>query len=250
MKTKFRKQAQIEMPIVPTIVHLDLYRHDIVKALEDGTNIGIELGVAKGIFSERMLNSGKFKHFFGVDVYGDIHDINEYKYALRRLGLLSNYRLLRMTFSEALDLFEDEFFDFIYVDGFAHTGEEGGETLVQWYRKLKVGGIMAGDDYHDDWPLVKWAVNNFASEIQVELNVTGNRETVEYCEYPSWFFAKRCSAPEKISLSRKLKKVAESEKHRIYKNRIGKTAKLKGALRSALQSLGLLGVVKTLLRYD
>ena len=43
-----------------------------------------------------------------------------------------------MTFDDAIDLFEDQFFDFIYIDGFAHTGEEGGETLIKWYRKLKV----------------------------------------------------------------------------------------------------------------
>lgn len=44
---------------------------------------------------------------------------------------------------------------FIYVDGYAHTGEDRGKTLFDWYPKLKIGGLMAGDDYHDDWPLVK-----------------------------------------------------------------------------------------------
>jgi hypothetical protein len=34
-----------------------------------------------------------------------------------------------MSFDDALDIFDDEFFDFIYIDGFAHTGEEGGNQL-------------------------------------------------------------------------------------------------------------------------
>ena len=89
------------------------YRHDIVKllSLSEG-NIGVELGVAKGIFSSRMVDSGYFSSFIGIDMYGDTyHDVGEYKEALRRVGLLSNFKLLRMTFDEAYDLFEDESLD-------------------------------------------------------------------------------------------------------------------------------------------
>ncbi len=131
--------------------------------------MGIELGVARGIFSRRMVESGKFTLFFGVDEYGgDVHNTTEYKDALRHIGINRHYHLLRMRFDEAIDLFKDNFFDFIYVDGFAHTGEEGGQTLYSWYKKLKVGGIIAGDDYSNDWPLVVWTVNEFAKNIGVE----------------------------------------------------------------------------------
>lgn len=57
--------------------------------LTGSENIGIELGVAAGGFSSAMVNSGAFKLFFGVDIYGDNHDVNEYKTALREVGLAS-----------------------------------------------------------------------------------------------------------------------------------------------------------------
>jgi hypothetical protein len=171
-------------------IYDNYHRHDIVAALKGRNNVGIELGVAGGHYSERMVRSGKFKRFYGVDLYEDHHNTKEYVSALSLVGIEENYSLLRMSFDDALDLFEDNFFDFIYFDGYAHTGEEGGKTFSDWYKKLKVGGVFAGDDYHDDWPLVKWAVNDMVSKLNCELNVTGKTENTHLNRYPSWFFTK------------------------------------------------------------
>ena len=174
-------------------------RDGVLRGLKGKSNVGIELGVAGGSFSTRIIETGKFSKVFGVDTYDDYyHHIDEYREAISRVGLMSNYSLLRMTFEEALSLFPDEFFDFIYVDGFAHTGQEGGQTLADWYPKLKVGGIMAGDDYHDDWPLVQWAVNDFASALGVGLSITEKTESHSYNRYPSWFIAKTQSATKDV----------------------------------------------------
>jgi hypothetical protein len=167
------------------------YRHDLIKLLPLETNlIGVELGVAKGIFSKRMVESKKFAHFFGIDQYGDHHDTEEYKKALEYIGLFSNYKLLRMTFDEALDLFPDQSLDFVYIDGYAHTGEEGGETIYKWYNKIKVGGLLTGDDYHSDWPLVVRAVNEFSKEADLHLRITEITEKEMFCKYPSWAMVK------------------------------------------------------------
>ena len=165
-----------------------LRRHDIATFLDGDENIGVELGVAEGIFSERMIRSGKFKQYFGVDMYSDRgHDTNQYKSALRRVGLFSPYKLLRMRFDEALDLYEDESLDFIYIDGYAHGGEEGGETIFSWYSKVKVGGLVAGDDYHQDWPLVLEAVDEFIRQSGEQLMLTEITEPdVPYSGYPTW----------------------------------------------------------------
>ena len=170
----------------------DYHRHDIVKLLtETSGNLGIELGVAKGIFSERMMSSDYFKQFFGVDMYADLHNTEQYKEALKRVGLFQPYKLMRMRFDEALDLFEDQTFDFIYVDGYAHTGEEGGETIFQWFKKLKIGGLIAGDDYDAEaWPLVVEAVDDFVNKAGGELLVTGLIEEESYCQHPTWAMVK------------------------------------------------------------
>jgi SAM-dependent methyltransferase len=177
-------------PKVKLKVHDNYHRHDVLEALKGNNNLGIELGVAGGHYSKRMVQSGKFKRFYGVDLYEDHHDTKEYISALKLVGIEEDYTLLRMSFDDAIELFEDTFFDFIYFDGYAHTGEEGGKTFSDWYRKLKVGGVFAGDDYHDDWPLVKWAVNDIVSKLDCELNITGKVENTHLNRYPSWFFTK------------------------------------------------------------
>lgn len=171
------------------------HRHDILRLLPEGAGrVGLELGVAGGEFSRRMVQSGRFEQFFGVDMYADTHDVAQYKTALRRVGLTAPYKLLRMTFAQAYDLFDDESIDFIYIDGYAHSGQEGGETIWHWARKVKIGGLIAGDDYHSDWPLVMEAVNRFADETGFELCVTTLTEPgVDYAEHPTWAMLK--SAP-------------------------------------------------------
>ena len=174
------------MPLIDRQVIPQSHRHDVVNLLDGDQNVGIELGVAEGVFSERMLASGRFKHFIGIDMYADGHDVEQYKRTLRRLGLKSSYKLLRMRFDEAFDLFDDESLDFVYVDGYAHGGEEGGETIFNWYSKVKVGGVIAGDDYSPAWPLVCKAVDEFASQLGAPILLTEITEPDNpYCRYPT-----------------------------------------------------------------
>ncbi|UFH35713.1 class I SAM-dependent methyltransferase [Flavobacterium acetivorans] len=218
-KTSVVKIAREKTPNVELEIMDNMLRHDVVNELVGVDNIGIELGIATGVYSKRMINSGKFKLFWGVDQYGDMHNTTEYKRALRYIGLdVVNYRLLRMTFEEAYDLYDDNYFDFIYIDGYAHTGEEGGKTIIEWYKKLKVGGILAGDDYHDDWPLVKWAVNDFTSKLGAKLSVTGGQEDVQYCWYPTWYLRKEKDVLIEPNLE--LINIAIKEKKRIGNKRI------------------------------
>jgi len=187
---KIRKLALQNTPKINLKNHPNYFRHDVIASLKENNCIGIELGVAGGHFSSRMIKSGKFKKFYGVDLYEDHHNVDEYIKALKFIGLLENYVLIRMSFEEAINLFEDNFFDFIYFDGYAHTGEEGGKFFTDWYKKLKIGGVFAGDDYSDEWPLVKWAVNYMVQQLGCELNITGRVENTHLNKYPSWFFIK------------------------------------------------------------
>ena len=227
----------------------NMLRHEIVEHLRGSGNIGIELGVAEGVYSKRMMNSNKFARFFGVDVYSDTHDTTEYKRAIKYVGLSdSRYTLLRMTFEDALDLFEDEYFDYIYIDGFAHTGEEGGKSLIDWHRKLKVGGIFAGDDYHDDWPLVKWAVNDFANQLGTDVTVTSREEDSVWSSYPSWFIIKPNDGIVP-SLDEQLYKIAMTEKKRIHNKRNGRRVKYQQMIGKILKAFGLKQAVLNVMRH-
>ena len=211
---EIKRLAAEKAPKVSARIEKDFYRHNVINSLVGTGNVGIELGVAGGDFSKRMIDSGKFKIFYGVDLYSDHHNTNEYKHALKFVGLENNYRLLRMSFDDALELFDDDYFNFIYFDGYPHTGEEGGKTFVDWFRKAKIGGVIAGDDYHDDWPLVKWAVNTFAKALDVELSVTGKTETTNLSHYPSWFFTKTRNADLSGLLDEKLFAIGQEEKEK------------------------------------
>jgi Methyltransferase domain len=216
--------ARDRMPELQVLRRPGTARWDVIEGLAPGGNVGVELGVAAGSFSARMIQSGRFRAFFGVDAYTDGHGVQEYQAALRATGLWSEYRLLRMTFDQAAPLFDDGSLDFIYVDGFAHTGCEGGRTLADWYPKLRPGGIMAGDDYHvGDWPLVVWAVHEAAAQLKVPVHVTDEVQVETYNRYPSWSFVKPADGPQALRFSDDLRAFGDAEKARI------------GALRKAIR---------------
>jgi len=78
----------------------------------------------------------------------------------------------------------DEDFDFIYIDGNAGSGQEKGETIFNWYCKLKPGGIYSGHDYYKKYPLTIENVNKFAERYEKQLNFTTERK------FNSWWVVK------------------------------------------------------------
>lgn len=168
------------------------YRQEIVlKSKKMG--VGVELGVAEGVMSERIMNLRHLSFLYSIDMYaGDRgHNDEQYKRALKRLQPHKERNsIIRLKFDIALNLFPDNYFDFIYIDGYAHTGEEDGQTLHQWYPKLKSGGVFSGDDYHHDWPKVIHEVNNFVSINKLKLHLVECSEELQYCKYPTWYTIK------------------------------------------------------------
>jgi len=156
-------------------------REELPTLLQRGSR-GVELGVAKGHYARQLLNSEKFDELWLVDRWADHHDLLEYHYVVRTMP---QARVLRETFKAAADLFEDASFDFVYVDGYAHTGQEGGHTLDQWWPKVCPGGIFAGHDYcPKHWRPTVDAVDRFVERHWLTLNVTSE------ARYPSWWVRK------------------------------------------------------------
>jgi len=168
-------------------------RRDDVATLFRAGGVGVELGVAAGDFSERILKRSGVGYLYSIDMWaGDRgHGIDQYREAIARL---SPYRdrnaIMRMRFDEALPLFSDQSLDFIYVDGYAHDGELNGQTFREWYPKLRSGGIIAGDDYAPEWPLVVAAVDAFAAANGLEIHVIDCHEDQWNSMYPTWFAMK------------------------------------------------------------
>jgi hypothetical protein len=155
--------------------------------------VGIELGVARARFASMLLDNTDLDYLYGVDMYADrSHTLDQYRAALKLMDRhRRRYSLLKMRFDEALPLFDDDFFDFIYIDGYAHTGEENGQTLYDWWPKLKEGGVFAGDDYTPAWPLVRSAVDKFAAEHGLDVFVITPATTGQSSYSPTWFAIKK-----------------------------------------------------------
>lgn len=177
-------------------------RDDIADLLAEG-GVGIELGVAEGYFSRKILERSKLEFLYSVDMYaGDRgHDVAQYRKALETLApYRARNMLIKMRFDEALPLFPDDYFDFIYIDGYAHTGEESGKTFFDWFPKLKVGGIFAGDDYDpQNWPQVVSAVDGFVACAGLDMMVIEQSEEARrlngWSRSPTWLAVKTDDKP-------------------------------------------------------
>lgn len=155
--------------------------------------IALELGVATGGFSHAILKNSACKYLYSIDRYTDRgHDDREYLGALKKLD---EYRerstLIRASFADCLHLFPDNYFDFIYIDGYAHTGQEDGKTIRDWWPKLKPGGLYCGDDYSPKWPLVIEQANAFAESKGLKLHVINCVPGDDWAsKEPSWLVEK------------------------------------------------------------
>jgi len=149
--------------------------------------MAIELGVAAGTFSAQLLSTNPFiKTLYSIDKWDDHHDHAEMQRAqqtLSRFGARS--KIIHATFAEALAQFEKESIDLIYIDGYAHTGQEEGKTLADWWPIVKPGGIFAGHDYDSKFPKTIEVVDRFVQTHHLVLQIILDRNT-----YASWWVEK------------------------------------------------------------
>lgn len=121
----------------------------------------IEIGVARGNFSEYLATKTECEKLYLVDPYRNF-SLEEYTDAMNNYDMEYEYQFcknrmskyeprvefVRKTSMEALGDFEDNSMDFVYIDG-NHSYENTTEDLENYWNKVKVGGILAGDDFYE-----------------------------------------------------------------------------------------------------
>lgn len=164
-------------------------RNAIPMFLDDmGYKTGAELGVARGRFSRILLKRSAIKMLYSVDKWDGErgHDRRQYFRAMNALhGFGRRSMVLRLSFSEAKDLFEDNSLDFIYIDGYAHETGLMDRTLREWWPKVRRGGLLSGHDYCDMYHKVKKAVDDLAERQRLKMHTT------DQDRIPSWMVLKR-----------------------------------------------------------
>lgn len=137
--------------------------------------VGVEIGVAEGFTTEHLLKNVEGLTLYGVDPYEDYIDwdnnlVNSKKNKEETLSKVSGYKnffLYETTSDDAVDKFENESLDFVFVDGL-HTYEQVLKDCRNYYPKLKVGGYLIGHDY-TRIEGVHNAANEFSSEINLAI---------------------------------------------------------------------------------
>jgi hypothetical protein len=139
------------------------HRNDIPFFLNEKglTGYGAEIGVFRGEYSEVLLKSwcgqklyliDAWKHVDGaVDIsnYSDEnHELNYLETLTRVAPYGSKVEILRGFSKDVSRNFQDEYFDFVYLDA-GHTYRNVTTDIRSWYPKIKVNGYLMGHDYLD-----------------------------------------------------------------------------------------------------
>jgi predicted O-methyltransferase YrrM len=69
-----------------------------------------------------------------------------------------NYNVIKATSKVAAKMFLNESLDVVFID-LDHSYKAVKEDIKLWLPKVKKGGFIAGDDYHENWKGVIQAVD-------------------------------------------------------------------------------------------
>ena len=162
---------------------------DIFK--DAGPIIGLEIGVFNGLNASNLLRNLPNLTLHGIDPYQTYDDwcgaidnsvLTEAENTAVEYTQLYKDRFIshKKTSDAAVHSFNDNYFDFIFIDG-RHDYEQVLNDCINYYPKVKPGGIFSGHDYLQHIGGVVQAVNEFALKIN---------KSIELMETSSWKIVK------------------------------------------------------------
>ncbi len=175
---------------------------DFLLAMLPRGSVGVEIGVHLGDFSQRILNvvSPEALHlidpwehqtstayenaWYGGGAKGGQEEMNErYSKVCKRFSQEVGSQRISIHRGHSVDVlaqFPDEFFDWVYIDG-NHLYEHVKEDLELSFQKVRLGGLITGDDYTDGgwWSGgVKRAVDEFSRTKTIEQIAIANGQFI------------------------------------------------------------------------
>ena len=174
-----------------------------------GYKVGVEIGIDKGEFSEKFAKAGL--KLYAVDPWRSYKDYEDsrsqakldflYEHTQRVLAPYPNCKIIRKTSMEAVEDFEDESLDFVYIDG-NHQLKYVIEDIVEWSKKVKPGGAICGHDYIYTNPRTQagichviYAVNAYTQTYKIDnWYLLGRRKRLEgetRDRFRSWMWIKK-----------------------------------------------------------
>ena len=122
---------------------------------ELGYKVGAEIGVEQGAYSARLCKNIPGLKLYSIDSWiaykGYREHVSQSKldrfFETARERLAEYDCVIMRSFSmDAVKMFPDGYFDFIYIDG-NHDFKNVANDIIEWEKKVRVGGIVAGHDF-------------------------------------------------------------------------------------------------------
>lgn len=144
--------------------------------------VGVEIGVEEGLYTEILCKANPQAKIYGIDpwrAYSGYRDhVSQskldgfYEGTRKRLVPYGNYELVRRFSLEAARDFGNGSLDFVYIDG-NHTLPYIINDLIEWSKKVKIGGIVSGHDYRKSKRMVTqnhvpYAVNCYVQSYRIQ----------------------------------------------------------------------------------
>ena len=120
---------------------------------ERGYKVGAEIGVYRGQYTRELCEAGL--KVYAIDPWINYKNYRKHPKELPYNKLFRetkeklkgyDYKIVKKTSMKAIEDFEDESLDFIYIDS-NHAIRYIIEDIYEWHRKLKSGGVLSGHDY-------------------------------------------------------------------------------------------------------
>lgn len=147
----------------------DMYSLAINKISGTGhvVEIGTLCGKSAAYMAVEIINSNKDIKFDVIDLMPE----SNWSIFKKNLESVSHIINIIHDFSiNAVKHYDDNSLDFVFIDS-SHEYEDTKEEINEWYKKIKVGGILGGHDYkHDGYPGIEKAVHEFFGDDVIILN--------------------------------------------------------------------------------
>lgn len=197
------KKYGINLKKGPVIEVTQVIRDDFPLLFKElGYKVGAEIGCFKGEYTEKF--APHFEKIYTIDPWTSYYDFKEqaeldryYEEAKARLAPYPNVSIIHATSMEAVNQFENNSLDFVYIDG-NHELKWVVEDIFAWEKKVKIGGMISGHDYikfrKQNYSHIVEAVSAFTTAYNIPtFFVTARRDTPgnkHRNNQRSWFWVK------------------------------------------------------------
>jgi len=127
--------------------------------------VGVYEGRCTAMWNVQLINEGFQYDYYAIDNFEGSSEhkrdnqIPIYETAQSNLlPIINKINLIKSNSTSAANKFKDETLDIVYIDA-SHEYEFVKEDILTWLPKIKNGGFLCGDDYHEAWQGVVKAVD-------------------------------------------------------------------------------------------